>query len=321
MLHWKNYARTHAALTSLGQISYPNFRVIIVDNFSEDGSLDRLEREFPSHIFVHNQANLGFGRGCNAGMRVAHANGGAYVLLLNNDMEVARNFLEPAVEAAEKMESVGLVTGKILFGDRRNIVWQAGGSIDRLRIQGRPRGWNEPDQGQYDDQCETHWASGAMLLIPRRTIDVVGMLPEEYFFGVEEWDYSTTVRMVGLRILYVPEFEGYHHAGGSYKPGDPTLIVYNGIRNKLIYAQKHLSRPAWLAWRLIFRCYLSLLWPRKARWGCQTEDDYRARLNAARMAFADHCGVNRVELADLQRAALRIGPTTTWGSAWGPTNQ
>jgi GT2 family glycosyltransferase len=318
VLHWKNYERTRNALASLQKISYSNCQVLVVDNNSADGSTEKLRDEFPGADFIVNESNLGFGRGCNRGIRKAHASGADYVLLLNNDMEVESNFFDSAVAAAETDERVGLVTGKILFGDRRNVIWQAGGRIDSLRVQGNPRGWNETDNGQYDVEEMTQWASGAMLLIPRRTIDRVGLLPEEYFFGVEEWDYSTLVSQAGLKILYVPSFRGYHYAGGSYRAGDPVLIVYNGMRNKLVYAQKHFSTPAWLVWKIAFKCYLTFAWPRKARWGCETEADYRARLTAANLAYDDHRGVTPIELSDLQRAAQVIGPTPTWGETWLP---
>jgi GT2 family glycosyltransferase len=316
VLHWRNYDRTRNAIVSLLQISYSNYRILIVDNCSGNGSIEKLHSDFPKCDFLLNESNLGFSRGCNRGIARAKSAGADYVLLLNNDMEVERNFLEAAIEAAEADQQTGLVTGKILFGDRRNVIWQAGGQIDRWRIQGRPRGWNEIDLGKYDQSGETSWASGAMLLIPRRTIESVGLLPEEYFFGVEEWDYSTSVLNAGLKILYVPAFKGYHFAGGSYKAGHPVLIVYNGIRNKLIFAQKYLSTPAWFLWRLVFRSYLRWWWPRKARWHCETEQDYQARLKAARLAFDDHQGIKRVELADLERAAELIGSTPTWGNGW-----
>jgi GT2 family glycosyltransferase len=320
VLHWKNYERTRNALRSLAGISYPNYRVVVVDNFSADGSIERLQAEFPYHEFLLNDANLGFARGSNRGLQAAHEKGADYVLMLNNDMEVHPGCLEPAITAAESDKNIGLVTGKILFGDRRNVIWQAGGQIDRLRMQGRPRAWNELDTGQCDEMCETFWASGAMLLIPRRTIERVGLLPAEYFFGVEEWDYSTAVIRAGLRILYVPEFKGYHYAGGNYKAGDPVLIVYNGIRNKLVFAQKHLSPPAWFLWKLVFRGYLWFGWPRKARWHCETAEDYQARLRAARLAYEDHKGIYPIELTDLERATRKIGPTPTWGQKWGPAN-
>jgi GT2 family glycosyltransferase len=319
VLNWNNYDQTKQCLKSLQQVTYPHLKILVVDNASSDGSGHRLQQEFCQYSFVFNEANLGFARGCNRGIRVAlEARECAYVLLLNNDMEVEPNFLEPAVAMAAGGPNVGLVTGKILFGDKRTVIWSAGGYIDRFRIQGIAPAWNEPDDGRWDAVCETRWASGAMLLIPRATIEKVGLLPEEYFFGVEEWDYSTSVMKAGLKIMYVPDFKGYHYAGGSYKAGHPILIVYNGVRNKLIYAQKHLSPPVWLIWKVVFRCYLQFAWPKRAWWGCQTEQDQKARLKAARLAFADHRGICKIELSDLERAAKEIGPTPTWGNGWGP---
>jgi GT2 family glycosyltransferase len=318
VLHWRNYSSTCKALRSLERITYPNFRVVIVDNNSQDGSAEKLSGDFPHHSFLFNEANLGFSRGCNRGIRYAVSQEADYILLLNNDMEVEPDFLGPAIRIAEENADVGLVTGKILFGDRRNVIWSAGGYIHGLKIQGITPAWNQVDDGRWDKVVETNWASGAMLLIPRATLEKVGLLPEEYFFGAEEWDYSTSARRAGLRILYVPDFKGYHHAGGSYKAGHPVLIVYNGMRNKMVYAQKHLSRPMWLAWKILFRVYLQFGWPKRARWGCETEEDYQARLKAARLAFADHCGVYKIELSDLERAGKAIGPTPTWGNGWGP---
>lgn len=317
VLHWKNYEQTHQALTSLRKISYQNFSVLVVDNCSANGSVEKLQQEFAECRFIVNEANLGFARGCNVGIRAAQDADPDYVLLLNNDMEVERDFLQAATSVAEADRQVGLVTGKIVFIDRPKVIWHAGGTIDRIRVQGRTRGWNELDQGQYDQVCETFWGSGAMLLIPRHTLEQVGLLPEEYFFGVEEWDYSTAVVRQGFKIIYVPEFKSYHQAGGSYKAGDPVLIVYNGLRNKLVFAQKYFSAPVWFLWRIVFRIYLSTLWPRKARWHCETDEDYRARLKAARLAFTDHRGLNRIELEDLERASRQIGPTPTWGNTWG----
>lgn len=320
ILNWNNYAQTKRCLESLLQVTYPNLKIVVVDNGSADGSGHRLKKEFSQYSFLFNEANLGFASGCNSGIRLALEDKQCvHVLLLNNDMEVQPAFLEPAVEVAA-LDRVGLVTGKILFGDRRDVIWSAGGYIDRLRIQGVAPAWNKPDDGQWDAVSETKWGSGAMLLLPRATIEKIGLLPEEYFFGSEEWDYSTSVRKAGLKIMYVPDFKGYHYAGGSYEAGHPVLIVYNGIRNKLVYAQKHLSTPAWLVWKLIFRGYLKFGWPRRARWGCQNDADYKARLKAAHLAFADHRGIYRIELSDLERAAKEIGPTPTWGNGWGPAH-
>ncbi len=318
VLHWMAYGETRDCLLSLKKATYPNLKVVVVDNHSSDGSAERLRAEFPEHIFVFNEDNLGFSRGCNTGLREAYQRGADYVLLLNNDMKIEPGFLEPAVAEAQKNPRVGAVTGKIMYQDRPNVFWQAGGYVHPFKVQGISRGAGEEDHGQYDQVCATGWASGAMSLIRRRTLEEVGYLPEEYFFGQEEWDYSTAILRAGLTILYVPQFKAYHRAGGSYRAGHPVLNVYGGYLNKMIYAEKYMAAWLWPLWRFCFRAYLRLHWPVLARQYCSCEEDYRVRLRAGYMAFEDHKRVKKVGLAELQDAASRLGPTPTWGEGWCP---
>lgn len=318
ILHWKAYDATRACLLSLRKINYSNHQVVVVDNASNDGSVEKLRAEFPEWLYLFNEANFGFARGCNTGLREAFGLGADYVLLLNNDMEVDPEFLEPAVREAQKHADQVAVTGKIMITERPDVFWQAGGDIDPWRIRGLPRGKGLVDRGQYDEVCETGWASGAMSLFPRSILEKVGFLPEEYFFGEEEWDYSTAIRRAGMKILYVPSFKGYHRVGASYRVGHPVLNVYGGYLNKMIYAEKWMPTVMWRAWRLAFMLYLRWHWPKLAREGCESEADYQVRLRAAYMAFEDHKRIKRVGLAELEDAARRLGPSPTWGDSWTP---
>jgi GT2 family glycosyltransferase len=318
VLHWKAYDATRACLLSLRNVTYPSHHVIVVDNASNDGSIEKLRNEFQEVLFLYNEDNFGFARGCNTGLREAYRLGADYVLLLNNDMQVEPGFLEPAVLEAQKHADPVAVTGKIMVTETPDIFWQAGGDIDPIRIRGLPRGKGLVDRGQYDEVCETGWASGAMSLFPRSILEKVGFLPEEYFFGDEEWDYSTAIRRAGLKILYVPTFKAYHRVGASYRAGHPVLNVYGGYLNKMIYAEKWMPKWMWVTWRMAFKMYLRWHWPRLAREGCQSEADYQVRLRAAYMAFEDHKRIKRVGLAELQDAARRLGPSPTWGNSWNP---
>jgi GT2 family glycosyltransferase len=316
LLHWKDYEDTKACLVSLDRITYPNFKVIVVDNFSDDGSIEKVQEEFKDVIYVFNEDNLGFSKGCNSGLKEAYRLGAEYSLLLNNDMVVTPGFLEPAVKEAQNDPKIGAVTGKIMYKAKPNIFWQAGGHIDPFRVQGIPRGKGEEDYGQYDQICSTGWASGAMSLIPRITFEKVGYLPEEYFFGQEEWDYSTAIIRGGLKILYVPEFKAYHEAGGSYNAGHPILNIYGGYLSKMIYAEKYMSPIVWRLWRIAFWVYLQVKWPSLAREGCKNQDDYRVKLKAGFLAFKDHKRIKYIGLKELQDAAKRIGPAPSWGIDW-----
>lgn len=264
VLNWNNYPDTKNCLESLQQATYPDLKIVVVDNASADGSGKRLQQEFEQHAFVFNEANLGFARGCNRGIRVAledqHC---AYVFLINNDAVITPDAISEAVGAAAADERIGLVSGKVLLSERRNTIWYAGGHIDRWRGHTVARGFGEIDHGQYDSACEVGFVTGASMLIKREVLDRVGLLPEEYFFCVEDWDYSHTVRDAGYSLYYVPRCVVFHKADGSHWNYDPKF-VYNAYRGKLIFQEKYLPSGLFPIWLKAFEIYGKFL-ARRAR--------------------------------------------------------
>ena len=217
ILHWNHYAATKRCLDSLLACTYPNMQVIVVDNGSKDDSAVRLQSEYADLRFIFNSANLGFARGCNAGIKEAlQSDSCTYVLLLNNDATVTPGFLEPAVMMAESNKQIGLINGKMYLKENSNILASAGGFINRLRVDLKIRGLGEEDQGQYDEPCEITFVTCGFALISRQVLQTVGLLPEEYFFSMEEIDYSLQVRRAGFKLYYVPEFSCFHTSGGSH---------------------------------------------------------------------------------------------------------
>jgi GT2 family glycosyltransferase len=255
VLNWNNFEDSLSCIENLRASDYPALKTYLVDNNSTDDSIRRLEARFPDVVILRNKENLGFSRGCNVGVRAAMQDAGClYVLLVNNDCSVSARSISEAVCAAESDANIGIVTGKIL--DEGGRIWHAGGRISLWRGQAKARGFREKDVGQFNEPCDTEWASGAMMLIRREVIEKVGCLPEQYFFGVEEWDYSLQVGRAGYRIRYVPEFQGMHPGGGSHDNHDPKF-AYNYYRNKLLFQERHLGRYLFRVWLLPFRIYLT----------------------------------------------------------------
>ena len=255
VLNWKGYAHTRKAIQSIAANSYQNYRLIAVDNGSQDGSVEALQKEFPQFTFLVNEANLGFSKGCNVGIREALKDDNcAYVLLLNNDATILPDSLRAAVAFAENDPTMGAVSGKVLLSQPPHTIWYAGGRIDYWRAQAVIRGFGEIDRGQYETPCDTGFVTGALMLISRAALAKVGLLPEEYFFGVEEWDFSTRIQRAGLKLYYVPGFVAYHAADGSHWNYDPKF-VYNAYRNKLIFQQAHLPRWLFPFWKAAFAFY------------------------------------------------------------------
>lgn len=278
ILNWNCYEATRRCLESLQKATYPKLKILIIDNASSDGSGQRLQEEFNQYSFVFNEANLGFSKGCNAGIRLALEDAGcSYVLLLNSDAQVAPGFLEKAVERAQADDRIGLISGKVLRSFESKKIWYAGGDISLWRGAVIIRGHGATDEGQYDKPGEVGFVTGAFLLIKREVLEKVGLLPEEYFFGVEEMDYSLKVRQSGYKLYYVPEFLAYHEGDGSHWNSDPKF-VYNGYRSKLIFQEKYLPHGLFPLWKMVFTIYAKYFarrsWVRaKARKGYDQDRD------------------------------------------------
>lgn len=125
-LNWNGKDHTIECVESLSRLTYPNYRVLIVDNGSTDGSVAAFHAQLPEALVIENGRNLGYSQGFNAGLQAAYDLGAEYVLILNNDTIVDRGVLEALVGTAERDEKIGFVSGKVYYYDRPNVIQTAG---------------------------------------------------------------------------------------------------------------------------------------------------------------------------------------------------
>ncbi|WP_172967029.1 glycosyltransferase family 2 protein [Halosegnis rubeus] len=288
ILNWNNYEDTKSCIESSFKQSYSNHTIYIVDNGSQDGSGSRLAREYPDCEFIHNSSNLGFSAGVNKGI-IAAKDKSDYILLMNNDCDFRyANCLQQAVDLAENRSDAGIVGGKIYY-DRTKKIWSACGEIDWTRGRGIHYGHDELDTGRYDNIEQVGFVSGALMLISSDVVDDVGLLPEEYFFGAEEWDYSVQVNRSEYNLYRCPGFVVDHEVGASHKTFDQRFI-YNTYRNKLLFQRRNLPKYYWAIWYLIFRVYSLTLLRRKLKQRIKQSDesaDVSEVMNAVNTAIKD----------------------------------
>jgi GT2 family glycosyltransferase len=304
MLHWRNYSATRRCLESLDGVPYAPLTLYLIDNASGDGSMERLETEFSGRgfVFMGNAANLGFAAGCNVGIRRALEDGCDYVLLLNNDcVVIEKDFLTPAIALAESDPNCGIVGGKILFWPDTTTIWSTGGFI-RFWGDEKHLGHGEKDRGQFERVSPRRFISGALMLIKRAVLERVGLLPDAYFFGKEEWEFSTRTVHAGFTLLYHPGFRIAHEASNSHDGRDPTY-VYNGTLSKILYKRRNLPPAAFALWRITFGTYLHAVLPLRFRLQpqiflqCLPPAVIR---DAALTAFHDESRIGRVTLELLE---------------------
>ena len=236
---------------SLRRVRYPNFRLIVVDSASRDGSADELARLVPDAVLLRSDENLGTAGGNNRGIACCLEHGFDYVLILNNDTVLTEDFLDRLVAAAGERT---IVVPKILYHfDRRLISTHAGG-FDWRRGVFRHTFHGRPDSSATGGPREVETASFCCALVSAAAFREVGLLDERFFMYYEETDWLRRARDRGYRLLYRPEAVIYHRESASSGGGWMTPFKhYYATRNRLYLVKKHsTSRAAYALFTAYF---------------------------------------------------------------------
>lgn len=226
--------------------------IYVADNASTDDSVDFLKENFPEITILQNNENGGYAKGYNDALSHLEEE---ILVLLNSDVEVTADWLVPIIECFKKQPNTAAVQPKIL--DYKNKEYfeyagAAGGFIDQLGYpfcRGRIFDTVEKDEGQYNDEIEIFWASGACLAIRKKVFEEVGKLDEAYFAHQEEIDLCWRIRNFGYQIKYIPKSAVYHVGGATLKNTDARKTYYN-FRNSLFNLVKNSAGET--IWVLIF---------------------------------------------------------------------
>jgi len=223
-------------LASLSKVNYPNFEVIVVDNCSTT-STDEIVKQYPETIFIQAKANLGFAGGNNLGIKAAK---GEYYLLLNNDTEVAPDFIQPLVETFRNQKKVGCVSSKLIYFFHENTV-QYAGNFGMNHYTGRTftRGFKEQDQGQYDSEDEIKIAHGAAMMFSKEVVEKVGLMEDDYFLYYEELDYCYRIAAAGYKLYYNGKSNVLHKESITTGKNSP-LKEYYLTRNRLLFTKRNI---------------------------------------------------------------------------------
>lgn len=210
-------------------------QIVVVDNASTDDSLELLKTNWGTHEQVKILAldkNYGFSKANNEGIRWSLEQGIAYFLLLNNDTEIQPDAIEKMARYQE--EKKGIVIPKILYSDRRDTIWCAGGSFTPVIKKAVQRGFNQTDRGQFDVSGECQFATGCALFLSKEVVEKTGFLDERFFLYYEDVEYSMRAGQKGIGIWYCAEAVVFHKVNGSTQGNEKPANAYYITRNWLL---------------------------------------------------------------------------------------
>jgi len=264
---------TLACLDSLSRSTYGNFKIIVLDNKSTDGSVESIRSSFPDTQIINLTENLGYAGNNNVGIEEAIKRGADWVLVLNEDTILDPGCLAELVKVGESDPKIGIVGPMVYHHNEPGVIQSAGGVLGKY-WQSQHLGQNELDHGQFQLPHRVEWISGCAIMVRKTAIEQAGMLDASFFIYWEETEWCIRIARSGWQIVHVPQAKIWHKGvQRDYQP-KPSFTYY-GTRNHLLTLSKHQAplRVRLFNWMQIFRTLVS--WSIKPKW-----EDKREHRNA-----------------------------------------
>lgn len=259
VLNYNGHRWIEACVDTLLKTDYENFRIVVVDNASVDGSVELVRSRYPQAKLLVNGRNLGFSEGNNAGISEALTNNADYVVLLNPDTKVEPEWLRELIGVGEAESEVGILGAVQLEYDGAEFnSWTKTAMRQLLDELARPE--------FARDWIPVEWVEGACLAAKRRVFEDIGLLDPIYFAFYEEIDFCRRAAASGYKVALVPRSRIRHYRGGSWEADSSIKRErdYRCDRSQFIYASTdpRISMP-----RNLWRYFVTLGTKFKAAFG------------------------------------------------------
>jgi GT2 family glycosyltransferase len=246
ILNWNAKNILKECVASVKAMTYPIHELIVVDNYSSDGSAGMVKAEFPEVTLVENDQNYGAIEGKNIGLRKAMESPIDYIFVIDNDLVADGKALAELVDVCEKDARIGIVGAKIYDFDRPDIILSCGSKIDYTQNIIRPYGHGEKEEGQYNGMMEVDHVGAGHMLVRREVFEKVGLLDSSFIgYGCEDVDFCVRVKKANYKIVFCPSAKVWHrpHSGvGHYT----YRKKYLEARNAVCFMKKHAKFSQWL---------------------------------------------------------------------------
>ncbi|MCZ2100246.1 MAG: bifunctional riboflavin kinase/FAD synthetase [Chitinophagales bacterium] len=234
-----------------------NVDIVVIDNHSEDLSIDFVREWYPEIKTVELSKNYGFAEGYNKGLKDIDSE---YIVIINSDVQVTENWLDSIIDAMNADKTIGAIQPGIKSMEdksRFEYAGAAGGFMDALGYpfcRGRIFDTIEKDEGQYKDALEVFWASGAAMVVRNKLFKEIGGFDGAFFAHQEEIDLCWKIKMAGYSILCMPQSTVYHEGGSTLEYNNPRKDFLN-FRNNLYLLTKNMQLTS-LLWLIPIRLVL-----------------------------------------------------------------
>ena len=229
VLNWNDKELSGKCLSSIEKVSYPNYKVLIVDNNSEDGSVDFFKENFSQYDILALESNLKYAGGNNAAVEYLKPKEEDFLVFINNDTIVSSNFLDHLIEPFLNDPNCIITVPKILFAMDINKIWYAGGIVNMWKGKIDHIGIRNFDGPRYSFMMETDYATGCCLCINSADFKKLDYFDTMFNMYCEDVDLSIRAKRMNRKIVYSPKSIILHSVSQSL--GENS---FKKIQNKLL---------------------------------------------------------------------------------------
>jgi len=257
ILNWNGKGFLQQFLPSILTTSYKNYKIVVADNGSTDDSVASLKKDFPQIEIIVLSQNFGFAKGYNEALKQVLAD---YYVLLNSDVEITPDWLQPVIALLEADEAAAACQPKILSYRNKHLfeyAGAAGGWIDAYGYpfaRGRVFDVCEEDNGQYNTTQQIFWATGAAMIIKSKIYHQLSGFDDYFFAHMEEIDLCWRMQLAGYKIYCCPASVVYHVGGGTLPRGASKKTFLNYRNNQIMLAKNFPWTEKW--WKIPYRLLL-----------------------------------------------------------------
>lgn len=241
LLNFNGWRDTVACLDSIAGQTGVECRSVVVDNASQDESVERIGQAHPRAEIILNSSNLGFAGGCNVGIRRAMELGAEYLFIINNDTTLEPDCCALLLECLRGNPDAAVVSPAIYLFSDRSRPWFTGSrvNLELPALQHEERNVRQDgDVAPYD----LPWTTGCAMLVPAKRFQQIGVFDERYFCYYEDADWSFRARAAGCRCMLYPRAVIYHKVSAS-TANTPFLPFYYSARNRLLFFRERMRGP------------------------------------------------------------------------------
>ncbi|MCX6157739.1 MAG: glycosyltransferase family 2 protein [Ignavibacteriae bacterium] len=232
------------ALNSYLKNDYANYQIMVIDNGSDDGTVDYVNENFKNILVRRIEKNQGYSGGFNFGLNIAFNEMNAdYALITNNDVVADKDIISELVKVAVTDDKIGFTTGKVYFNEKKDTLQTVGMSYDPVRLNGGHIGNAEIDKGQYDKVTERYFADDVFTMVNKNLYKEIGGYDPEFVLQAEQFDWQMRAKEKGYKIMFTPHAKLWHKESMTIGKHSPAKLYFDA-RNPMIVLMKYVDAKA-----------------------------------------------------------------------------